>query len=402
MALAEGGGHVDIVHEPEPGGPPAVVPGEVAVALPETPPRPGEGWAAPDLALIRLQKPADHACVHLAEQPLTDHGRQAGGRSGLLLGFAGWFRSGHRLSRYDGTVTVLGRIGWGADEELRLGDDDLPDGVSGGPVFDPHRGEVVALVKSRRTREKGGTAVRTGQLRHLPVAAAPPPTAAPAPAGSGAHTRAYGPGDHAPGHPAGADWPPPEPAPGDLYQEVLRGHDRFHRDRLRHADRDGAPPPGPTPRPSWTAPGPSPSAPASGPCSSAPSANSRRRPPPPASPRCSAPSPAAPPPPAPSRRPAPGATGSAGSTRATPPTRAAASPSCGTWSPCCTPRAPTTTPAPPRPRPPCAPGCTGPPPPSTGRCAARSPPNCAATPPPPRPRRPRTPPGAPATASCSN
>ncbi|NEC97255.1 trypsin-like peptidase domain-containing protein, partial [Streptomyces albidoflavus] len=244
VALAEGGGLVDVVHEPEPGGPPAVVPGEVAVALPETPPRPGEGWAAPDLALIRLQKPADHACVHLAEQPLTDHGRQAGGRSGLLLGFAGWFRSGHRLSRYDGTVTVLGRIGWGADEELRLGDDDLPDGVSGGPVFDPHRGEVVALVKSRRTREQGGTAVRTGQLRHLPVAAVPPPAAAPAPAGSGAHTRAYAPEDHGPGHPAGAAWPPPDPAPdpGDLYQEVLRGHDRFHRDRLRHADRDGAPP----------------------------------------------------------------------------------------------------------------------------------------------------------------
>ncbi|MFD3951069.1 trypsin-like peptidase domain-containing protein [Streptomyces albidoflavus] len=244
VALAEGGGLVDVVHEPEPGGPPAVVPGEVAVALPETPPRPGEGWAAPDLALIRLQKPADHACVHLAEQPLTDHGRQAGGRSGLLLGFAGWFRSGHRLSRYDGTVTVLGRIGWGADEELRLGDDDLPDGVSGGPVFDPHRGEVVALVKSRRTREQGGTAVRTGQLRHLPVAAVPPPAAAPAPAGSGAHSRAHAPEDHGPGHPAGAAWPPPDPAPdpGDLYQEVLRGHDRFHRDRLRHADRDGAPP----------------------------------------------------------------------------------------------------------------------------------------------------------------
>ncbi len=185
VALAEGGGHVDIVHEPEPGGPPAVVPGEVAVALPETPPRPGEGWAAPDLALIRLQKPADHACVHLAEQPLTDHGRQAGGRSGLLLGFAGWFRSGHRLSRYDGTVTVLGRIGWGADEELRLGDDDLPDGVSGGPVFDPHRGEVVALVNSRRTREQGGTAVRTGQLRRPSRPSAPPPAAAPAPGRAG-------------------------------------------------------------------------------------------------------------------------------------------------------------------------------------------------------------------------
>lgn len=244
VALAEGGGHVDVVHEPEPGGPPAVVPGEVAVALPGTPPRPGDGWAAPDLALIRLRKPTEHACVHLAEQPLTDHG-PGGGRSGPLLGFAGWFRAGRRLSRYDGTVTVLGRIGWGADEELRLGDDDLPDGVSGGPVFDPHRGEVVALVKSRRTREQGGTAVRTGQLRHLPVSLAPPPAAAPAPVGPGAHTQAYAAEDHAPAHAEDAartEAPGLAAEPGDLYQEVLRGHDRFHRDRLRHADRDGAPP----------------------------------------------------------------------------------------------------------------------------------------------------------------
>ncbi|NEE47072.1 hypothetical protein G3M55_20960, partial [Streptomyces sp. SID8455] len=58
-------------------------------------------------------------------------------------------------------------------------------------------------------------------------------------------TQAYAAEDHAPAHAEDAartEAPGLAAEPGDLYQEVLRGHDRFHRDRLRHADRDGAPP----------------------------------------------------------------------------------------------------------------------------------------------------------------
>jgi len=169
--------------------------GRVVATVPERPGRmPDSGnWPAPDLALVQLSEPVDdHECVYVSERPAAYFGE------GRVL-YAGWTVSEGRLRLLDGTLSVQGTIGgWSSDVQMRLGDNDLPYGVSGGPVIDLARGEVIGVIKARSDHRPGGTSTGIEQLRALKV-----------PAGeiSAEHD--------------------------DLYQAVFHAHDRYHRDRQR-------------------------------------------------------------------------------------------------------------------------------------------------------------------------
>lgn len=190
------GGEVTVVHETGSGRGTSAVAGVVAATLPEHAGLPAQGnWPAPDLALVRLREPVDHECVYVSERPAAYYSE-----SRVL--YAGWTVLGGQPALLDGPLSVHGGVrGASAGVQMRLGDNDLPLGVSGGPVVDPERGEVIGILKSRSDRGSGGTSVGIEQLRTLPV-----------PRGG---TRA----EH-----------------DDLYQAVLHAHDRYHRDRQRHAD----------------------------------------------------------------------------------------------------------------------------------------------------------------------
>ncbi len=114
-----------------------------------------------------------------------------------------------RLQVLDGPLSVQGTLGgWSSGVQMRLGQNDLPPGVSGGPVIDPVRGEVIGVLKSRSDRGSGGTSTGIEQLRALSVPR------------DGIRS------EH-----------------GDLYQAVFHAHDRYHRDRQRHPDSDHSPGP---------------------------------------------------------------------------------------------------------------------------------------------------------------
>ncbi|MFF7472114.1 SAV_2336 N-terminal domain-related protein [Streptomyces sp. NPDC008092] len=187
VACAGEGGEVAVVHRTAPGRAPSTVTGRVVVALPDSVKQPGTGsWPAPDLALVRLAEPVEHDCVYVSERAQPNYGE---GR----VHYAGWTVLGGQLNILDGALSVEGTIGsWSTGAQLRLGGNDLPPGVAGGPVLDPVRGEVVGILKSRATHGRGGTSTGIEQLRKLPVAA----------------------GD-------------------DLYQTVFHAHDRYHQDRQR-------------------------------------------------------------------------------------------------------------------------------------------------------------------------
>ncbi|MEU7555427.1 trypsin-like peptidase domain-containing protein [Streptomyces sp. NPDC044571] len=118
-------------------------------------------WDLPDLALVRVLAPISHACVRL-----TDRARPR-------LDEVAYFGCTEDL----GTPEITGRTtrlrGTAANgAALRLGDDDeIEPGMSGGPVVDLARGEVVGVVKARRQGGGGGLAVSVIQLRTLPLAA---------------------------------------------------------------------------------------------------------------------------------------------------------------------------------------------------------------------------------------
>ncbi|MET9606276.1 trypsin-like peptidase domain-containing protein [Streptomyces sp. NPDC006512] len=152
--------------------------------------RPGRRalWDLPDLALVRVLSPVSHACVWL-----TDRARPR-------LDDAAYFGCTEELGirEITGRTTRLrGTAGNGA--AIRLGDDDeIEAGMSGGPVVDLARGEVVGVVKARRSAGGGGLAVSVSQLRTLPL-----------------------------------------PANGQtgLYRRVMQAHDLYHYDR-HHSDLD--------------------------------------------------------------------------------------------------------------------------------------------------------------------
>ncbi|MFK4109117.1 trypsin-like peptidase domain-containing protein [Streptomyces sp. NPDC002176] len=192
------GGEVTVVYRTSPYDDPRAVPGRVAAMLPEQTGRPVPGsWPAPDLALVRLREPVGHTCVYLSERPNPHFG-------GTRVFYAGWTAPRGRLQILDGQLTVQGTISaWSPEEQVRLGQNDLPSGVSGGPVVDPVRGEVVGVLKSRADHGGGGTSIGVERLRTLRL-------------------------------PADGD---------DVYQSVVHAHDRYHRDRQRDAD---------SPDPTWT------------------------------------------------------------------------------------------------------------------------------------------------------
>ncbi|MGW5846721.1 VMAP-C domain-containing protein [Streptomyces sp. NPDC055254] len=142
------------------------VAGRVECVLPERleerRPGPRSLWDLPDLALVRVLAPVSHACVWLTDRsrPRFDEVAYFGCTEDL-----GAPEITGRTTRLHGTA--------GNGAAIRLGgDDDIEPGMSGGPVVDLARGEVVGVVKARRSGAGGGLAVSVVQLRTLPMAAA--------------------------------------------------------------------------------------------------------------------------------------------------------------------------------------------------------------------------------------
>ncbi|MFF9346003.1 trypsin-like peptidase domain-containing protein [Streptomyces sp. NPDC014734] len=202
VAMAGEGRQVSVVFKPDPGSAETVVEGAVVAAMPET--RPGSpgprggraaapgGWPAPDLALIRLLRPVEHPCVYVTERP-------AGMFGGGSVLYTGWTAGGSgQLTRFSGRCQVMGTFGdWAEDDEqMRLDGDRMYPGLSGGPVVDLARGEVVGVLKSRSDGTTGGTSIGLERLRTLPV---PPGTVA--------------------------------TESDDPYHAVFHAHDRYHADR---------------------------------------------------------------------------------------------------------------------------------------------------------------------------
>ncbi|MGW2182428.1 VMAP-C domain-containing protein [Streptomyces sp. NPDC001732] len=184
------GRQVDVVYKTARSGEAVTVGGTVVAALPEEPPGTG-GWPAPDLALIQLLRPVDHPCVYLSE-------RSTGLNRGAYY-FAGWADGGAgTLKRLGRECRVVGTIDdWSdGDEQVLIEASRLYPGMSGGPVVDLARGEVVGVLKSRSDDTDGGTAIGIERLRTLPV----PESAATAES-------------------------------DDPYQAVFHAHDRYHADR---------------------------------------------------------------------------------------------------------------------------------------------------------------------------
>ncbi|MGW7364659.1 VMAP-C domain-containing protein [Streptomyces sp. NPDC054841] len=196
VAMRGEGRAVNVVFETGPGSGETTVAGTVVAALPENPGSrpaygPPAGWPPPDLALIRLLRPVEHACVYVTERPTAL-------LEGGTVHYAGWTVVDGEPKRLTGRCEVMGTYGgWAdADEQIRLDGDWLVPGVSGSPVVDLARGEVVGVLKSRTDGGQGGTSIGVERLRSLPV-----PTAAVA---------------------SESD---------DTYQAVFHAHDRYHADR---------------------------------------------------------------------------------------------------------------------------------------------------------------------------
>lgn len=143
----------------------------------------GGRWPSPDLALIRLLDSVDHPCVWLTE-------RTAKGYTTNQVAYFGHIPMDGEVVAYNGRCSISGQLGSGG--LLKLGnEDEMPHGVSGGPVVDLVRGEVIGVLKARRTGQDGGLAIGVQELRRLPAT------------GSAA----------------------------DLYHRVMTAHDLHHADR---------------------------------------------------------------------------------------------------------------------------------------------------------------------------
>ncbi|MEU6497681.1 SAV_2336 N-terminal domain-related protein [Streptomyces sp. NPDC046984] len=201
VARAEEGSEVIVVYQTGPGFDRAAVAGSVAATIPEHLEEAVRGtWPAPDLALVQLRDPVDHDCVYVSERPSGYYGQDT-------VLYAGWTEIGGQLQILDGSLSLQGTMAESSDVYMRLGPNDFPPGVSGGPVIDPVRGEVIGVLKSRLRNRSGGLVTGIEQLRALPVP-------------SEGLRREH----------------------SDLYQAVFHAHDRYHRDRQQHPDPN---------RPTW-------------------------------------------------------------------------------------------------------------------------------------------------------
>ncbi|MDT0265643.1 trypsin-like peptidase domain-containing protein [Streptomyces sp. DSM 44915] len=174
------------------------VPGRVVWAQPDEPPPAGGMWPAPDLALVRLlgpppPGPEGPGCVWLSERTARVFTRKE-------VAFFGAAEIAGSYVDISGRCTIKGEMG--TEGLLRLGnEDEFPHGVSGGPVVDLERGEVIGVLKARRDVRDGGLAASVIQLRRLP-------------------------------HPGG----PVASLADDAYQAVLHAHDAYHAERHQDAD----------------------------------------------------------------------------------------------------------------------------------------------------------------------
>ncbi|MFG2295533.1 trypsin-like peptidase domain-containing protein [Streptomyces sp. NPDC048603] len=138
------------------------VAGRVECVLPEPDgrPRPAGLWPLPDIALVRVLAPVSHACVWLSDRPRPRFEEVAYFGCTDEMGYP----------EITGRTTTLRGV-LGRQSALRLGaEDEVEAGMSGGPVVDLVRGEVVGVVKARRQGGGGGLAVAITQLRELPQA----------------------------------------------------------------------------------------------------------------------------------------------------------------------------------------------------------------------------------------
>ncbi|MFR9725928.1 trypsin-like peptidase domain-containing protein [Streptomyces sp. MS19] len=161
-------------------------------------PGPDGSWDAPDLALVRLLDPVEHECVWLTERTA----RVFTSKEVAFFGCADATATG-RVEPVSGRCTIRGEMGGGG--LMKLGaEDEFHHGLSGGPVVDLERGEVIGVLKARRPRRDGGLATSVIRLRGVPL----------------------------PDGPVTAER-------DDLYQRVLHAHDRHHAGRHRDAGAPG-------------------------------------------------------------------------------------------------------------------------------------------------------------------
>ncbi|MFI5826964.1 trypsin-like peptidase domain-containing protein [Streptomyces sp. NPDC051578] len=166
LAGREVGITFSVAGSPGAAGATGTVAGRVECVLPERleerRPAPRALWDLPDLALVRVLAPISHACVWLTDRarPRLDEAAYFGVTEDL-----GVREITGRTTRLRGTAANGAAI--------RLGDDDeIEPGMSGGPLVDLARGEVIGIVKARRQAGGGGIAVSVAQLRTLPMGAA--------------------------------------------------------------------------------------------------------------------------------------------------------------------------------------------------------------------------------------
>ncbi|MFB9515685.1 VMAP-C domain-containing protein [Streptomyces purpureus] len=158
----------------------------------------------PDLALVALLAPLKRErCVWLTDRPPGEFGQAEDDGGGIIGRF------------YDATgeegpfVTEQLVCGHGGNKGSRIKVTlrvDMRHGVSGGPLIDLERGEVIGVVKARAKDGRSGLAVAVSALRAL------------------------GPDSHQPGAPDLGDEP---------YRELMRLHDAWHWRRQDPEQSDG-------------------------------------------------------------------------------------------------------------------------------------------------------------------
>lgn len=118
-------------------------------------------WAAPDLALVRLDDPpAGHPCAWLDDTPVEQEARLYA--AGFQAIYTEQPRIGHALTTYTGPLSLDDH-----HEVMRMKGDELSEGMSGGPVLDIERGTVCGVVKTQRREDapQGGLAIPVAEIR---------------------------------------------------------------------------------------------------------------------------------------------------------------------------------------------------------------------------------------------